>query len=245
MEALKLLIADGTEDFRIALADALRGSYRIRECSDGIQALELLRSFRPDLLVVDLMLPGLDGISLLQEAAEMESRPMVLATTRFQSEYVIDTVSKLGVGYLMIKPCDIRSTVSRIQDLRQRLNPPAVTRPDPGVFVSNLLLLLGVATNLRGYLYLREAIPMIARDRKQSITKELYPRIAKQFDCETACVERSIRSAIGSAWKRRDDRIWRGYFSPEANGQIKKPSNGKFITRLAMCPELTEEGTNP
>jgi len=241
MEALKLLIADGTEDFRIALAEALRDSYRIRECSDGIQAMELLNSFRPDLLVLDLMLPGMDGISLLQKMIGSAHRPMVLATSRFQSDYVTDTVSRLGVGYMMMKPCDIRATVARIRDLSQGLRPTVICRPDPETFVSNILLTLGFATNLRGYLYLREAVPIMARDPKQSITKELYPTVGKLFGVDAANVERSIRSAITAAWLRRDDRIWSFYFLPDADGQIRKPTNGNFITRLASCPEVAPE----
>ena len=69
MDARKLLIADGNEEFRRALAAELQGAYHVRCCDDGKEALSLLRSFAPDVLVLDLMLPGLDGISLLQSAA--------------------------------------------------------------------------------------------------------------------------------------------------------------------------------
>ena len=233
MEARKLLIAESSEDFRIALAESLRGAYCVRECADGVEALHILKSFSPDILVLDLMLPGKDGISLLQEVAASGLQPMVLATTRFTSDYVLDTAGQLGVGYIMVKPCDVRATVARIGDLSRRLNPPAVTRPNLQTAVSTVLLLLGIPTKLNGYGYLREAIPLMAQDPEQSVTKELYPAVAKLFHCESKNVERSIRSAISAAWSRRDERIWRQFFSPDASGEVPRPTNAEFISRLA------------
>lgn len=238
MEALKLLIAESSEDFRIALAESLRGAYCVRECSDGTEAMRILQTFHPDVLVLDLMLPGKDGISLLQEAAAAGLRPMVLATTRFASDYVLDTAGQLGVGYVMIKPCEVRATVARIADLSRRLNPPVVTQPDPRTYVSNMLLTLGIPTKLNGYGYLREAIPLMNRDPGQSITKELYPAVAGMFRCEPKNVERSIRSAIDAAWKKRDERIWSLYFQPDTSGTILRPTNAEFISRLADSREL-------
>ncbi len=242
MDMLKLLIAESSEDFRIALADALRGSYHIRECSDGMEAQSIIRSFQPDVLVLDLMLPGKDGISLLHETAAAGLRPMVLATSRFVNEYVLDAACELGVGYVMRKPCDIRATVARIGDLSQRLNLPAAPMPDLRVRASELLLELGVPTKLNGYSYLREAIPLMAADLDQSITKELYLAVGKLFHCDTKNVERSIRSAIDAAWKKRDDTVWKHYFHPDPSGEIPRPTNAEFITRLAGGRELDAAG---
>lgn len=238
MERMKLLIAEGTENFRIALADALRGAYTLRECRDGNQALELIQTFHPDLVVLDLMLPGLDGISLLQRAVEADLHPMVLATTRFYNDYVIEAAQNLGVGYIMVKPCEVRATVARLEDLRQRIHPAIVSRPDPKSYISNTLLALGIPTRLKGYGYLREAILRMAEDPGQSITKELYPAVAAACRTESAKidrthVERSIRSAIGVAWKKRDPRLWSMYFAPKGDGSVRCPSNGEFISRLA------------
>ncbi len=238
MERLKLLIAEGTEDFRIALADTLRGAYTVRECADGNQALRLMQSFRPDVVVLDLMLPGLDGITLLQRAVEADLHPMVLATTRFHNDYVIESTQALGVGYIMVKPCEVRAAVARLADLSQRIHPALVARPDARTYVSNALLALGIPTRLKGYGYLREAIVRMAADPGQPITKELYPAVAAAFKTEKVRidwthVERSIRSAIGVAWKKRDERIWTLYFPPQGDGESRCPSNGEFITRLA------------
>lgn len=241
MDALKLLIADGNEEFRLALAEALQGAYYVRCCQTGKEALELLRAYSPDVLVLDLMLPELDGISLLQAAVAAGIRPMVLATTPFLNPYVLEASEKLGVGYMMRKPCDIRATVARISDLSQRLLPPLISQPDPRTHVSNLLLSLGIPTKLHGYAYLREAILLMAKDPGQSITKELYPRVSALCRCEPKHVERSSRNAIESAWTHRDDRIWQLYFPPGPDGIIPRPSNGAFISRLADSLHLTGE----
>ena len=233
MDKRKLLIADASEEFRSALADALRGAYQIRLCAEGIQARQQLREFRPDILVLDLMLPGYDGISLLQWALEHDLHPMVLATTRFFGDYVVESLERMNVGYVMVKPCDLSAAVQRIGDLSARLRPRPDVRPDPRNQTSSLLLTLGVPTKLRGYAYLREAVLLMMRDSTQSITKELYPEVARICGCAPAHVERSIRSAVAAAWEHRDENIWRLYFPANEEGKILRPSNGTFISRLA------------
>lgn len=242
MERMKLLIAEGAEDFRLALAELLQGMYAVRECADGNQALDIMRSFMPDILVLDLMLPGLDGISLLQSAADAGLTPMVLATTRFVSDYVMDAVDRLGVEYLMVKPCDVRATISRIGDLSKRIKQPRLfSQPDPRTYVSNLLLTLGISTKLKGYGYLREAIQLMARDPDQSITKELYPAVGEICGGAAVHVERSIRSAIAAAWEKRDEQLWLQYFPADGDGTARRPTNAAFISRLADSLRLDWE----
>ena len=236
-----MLIADSSEEFGGALADMVRGAYILRSCREGRETLAVLGSFKPDILVLDLMLPGLDGISILRQAAASGLRPMVLATSRYVSDYVVEAVTQLGVGYLMVKPCDVRATVARLGDLTQRLKQPLFAQPDPRTAVSNLLLSLGVPTKLRGYAYLREAILERLRDPSQSVTKELYPCVAALCCATPIQVERSIRSAIAAAWTRRDEQIWRLYFQPEADGSMARPTNAAFISRLSDSVSLSME----
>lgn len=231
---LKILIADSSEEFRLALEDCLKGLYYVRTGREGNETLDLLRSYDPDILVLDLMLPGLDGISLLQAAAESGFRPMVLATTRFVSSYVLEAADRLGIGYLMVKPCDIRATVARIADLGQRINSPVLAHPDPRSEVSNILLALNIPTKLRGYNCVREAILVMARDPHQSVTKEVYPAVAAACSGTSAQVERAIRSAIRASWKNRSESMWRMYF-PVQNASGCCPTNAAFISRLADC----------
>ena len=229
----KLLIADASEEFRLALADILRGTYTVRLCHEGNQTLEALCSGKPDILVLDLMLPGLDGITLLQKAAEAGVQPMVLATTRFINDYVVEAVERLGVGYVMVKPCDVHAVAARIADMHQHLKAPAVSRPDQRTIVSNMLLTLNVPAKLKGYACLREAILEAVRDPAQQVTKELYPKVAKRCDGNPVQVERIMRTAIASAWERRDEAVWRMFFRPNQHGQLERPTNAAFISTLA------------
>ena len=203
METMSVLIADSSEEFRSTLANALQGNYRVHACRTGKEALDILQRTPPDVLILDLMLPELDGISLLQTVSAAGVRPTVLATTRLANDYVVEATTKLGVEYLMIKPCDIRAIVSRVNDLCCHRPRPSISAPDNRTHISNLLISLGISTKLRGYPYLREA------------------------------VLRSIRNAIQGAWNQRNEALWAQVFQPDEHGGIPRPSNAAFITRLA------------
>lgn len=233
LETQSILIADSSEEFRSTLTNALQGNYRIYSCRTGKEALDFLKRSLPDILIMDLMLPELDGLSLLQALAASGIHPTTLATTRLANDYVVEATTKLGVEYLMVKPCDIRAIVNRVKDLSSKRPRPSLSAPDNRTHVSNLLVSLGVSTKLRGYSYLREAILSIAVNPMQSITKELYPSIARQFSCNSAQVERSIRNAIQSAWAQRCESVWVQIFQPDGSGNIPRPSNAVFISRLA------------
>lgn len=229
----KLLIADGNEDLAAALCDALQGAYQVRVTQDGKEALALLESFRPDVLVLDLMLPSLDGITLLQDAASAGLCPKVLALSRFFNDYTLEMLTALGVGYIMRKPCQLHALIARIGDLGQRIHPLPPPQPDPKTRTANILISLGFGTKWHGYKYLKEAVVIFSQEPGLSMTKELYPAVAALLHTEWDLVERSIRNAIGTAWLRRDDQVWQLYFPPGPDGVIPKPTNANFISRLA------------
>lgn len=236
MDAPELLIADSNEDFRLALAQVLGDRYRVRCCGTGKEALDILRGEHCDVLVLDLMLPELDGVGLLQTIVEEGICPMTMVVTRFVNEYVLETMSQLGVGYLIRKPCEAAAAAARVLELRCGIHPPAPMH-DPRVFVSGLLHSLGVATRHDGYTYLREAILLMAGDPCQTATKELYPKVAAMFGCRGEQVERCIRNALIIAWNRRDQRVWQQFF-PAGN---ERPTNMEFITCLAESLYLNRE----
>ena len=246
MEMRKLLIADASEEFRMELAEILRGNYMVQVCQEGCQTLERILSMEPDILVLDLLLPGLDGITLLQKAADAGLRPVVLATTAFTNDYVLETLSRMGVGYVMMKPCNVYAVAARIADLEQPLKPPAPPRQDHRTQVVSHLRTLGISTKLKGYACLKEGILEKIRDPDQQITKELYPNVAKICGGNGPQVERAIRTAISGAWKRRDEQVWRNYFRPNQSGILERPTNAVFISvlaeRVALYPEEEETG---
>lgn len=241
MEIRKLLIADSVEEFRVALAAQTRGLYRVCVCQDGRETLREILDFKPDLVVLDMMLPGLDGISVLEEVQKAGLRPQVLATTKFFSDYLAESSHRLGVGYMMVKPCDVKAVTERLSDLADRLDSGSAAHPDPRTAVSNMLLALGLSTKLRGYGYLREAILETLRCPGQMVTKELYPKVGKLCDATGTQVERSIRSAIGKAWEGRDETVWRSIFGAGSGGTLARPTNAVFISviaeRMTMDPD--------
>ena len=232
----KLLIADCNEEYRTALAAALNGQYHVLCCRSGSEAFTLLNQEHPDILVLDLMLPELDGLTLLERVSANGIRPMVLAATPILSDYVFSCAQRLGIAYLVRKPCSIEAIACRIQDLSCRLKAPQ-PKADPVNYVSSLLLSLNISTKHNGFAYLRESILLMAKDPAQSVTKMLYPAVAHICGCQKENVERSIRTALDKAWDKRDEEIWQNYF-PNAR---QRPSNAVFISRLAEALLLEEE----
>ena len=233
MDLLKLLIADDCDEFRQALADTLPNRYILRTCRSGDQALELLRSFRPDILVLDLMLSGIDGLTLLQTAADEGIHSKVLVNAYQISPYVQRILDRLQVDYTMRKPCSLQAIAARVADLAADAQPLPPSSFDPEDLISTVLLHLGLGAHLDGFRYLLSAVPLYSHDTNQAITKELYVAVAELHGKESRQVERSIRSAIDRAWQQRTDKIWAQYFTPDPHGIVPRPSNGRFISRLA------------
>ena len=223
----KLLIADCSEDYRTALAAALNSQYHVLTCRTGTEALSILYQERPAIVILDLMLPELDGLTLLERACADGLHPMVLAVTPLLTPYVFSCAHRLGIEYLVRKPCDINAIATRIKDLSQPLS-KSVSHIDPITYVSELLLSLHFSTKHNGFSYLREGILLMSKDPAQSVTKVLYPAIAHTFDCQKENVERSIRTAMDHAWDQGDHELWYRYF-PNAQ---HRPTNAVFISRI-------------
>lgn len=231
----KLLIADCNEDYRIALTAALSDSYHVISCCTGTEAWALLNHEHPDIFILDLMLPELDGLTLLERAYANGMHPMVLAVTPIISPYVYSCAQRLGIEYVIRKPCEIAAIVSRIKDFGQRLHAP-MTKVDPASYITELLLSLTFSTKHNGFSYLRESILLMAKDPAQSVTKALYPAVAHTFGCQKENVERSIRTAMDYAWERGDHELWCRYF-PDTG---QRPTNAVFISRITEALLLEE-----
>ena len=242
MEKQKLLIAESSEELRDTVCDLFRGTFQVYGCKDGYEAQKILCEYTPDIMLVDVMLPGIDGLSLVQWALERGIRSQVLLLTRFASEYVMETAARLGVSYVMMKPFDLSALAVRVEDLSRSLLPARNIGEDPKSQVSGLLLALGLRPKLRGFACLREAVLISAREECMPVTKVLYPEVAKRCGCQSVHVERNIRSAIDAAWTSRDEAVWRMYFIPDGTGKVSRPTNAAFISRLADCFRVDRAG---
>ena len=219
-----LLIADSNDAFRQQLADAFQPYYRTLTCGNGQEALDLLCQENCDCLVLDLMLPELDGISMLETAVSRGVRPIVIAISPLFTQYTFDVAESLGIGYMIRRPCPVQAVVARMLDLEQRVNPAWASREQ----INRFLLWLGVSTVYNGYLPLVEALMLLAENPSQSITKVLYPEVAKRIGSGSKAVERNIRSAIEHAWNSGNAERWQKIF-PELN---ERPSNSLFFSRV-------------
>ena len=232
----KLLIADSSDIFTAALEAALRNQFQIETCSDGQTALGLLEQQQPDILILNLMLPYKDGLTVLQETTYQP--PVILAITMHLSAYVEQTVAALGIDYTLIAP-SVETVVRRLQDLMKQYT--AVAEPaDPQAQTLHHLHMLNVPAHLDGYRQLCLALPIFARNPQQLLTKELYPHVAKLCGCKDGrSVEHSIRKAIFAAWQHRNNALWRKYFTPSSTGRISCPTNKEFLCRLAelLCTD--------
>ena len=230
MNAQRLLIADCSDEFRSALKDALSSEFVVQTAKDGEEAWQLLQSFSPDIVVLDVMLPEADGISLLHRCADRSIHPSVLVTTRFCSEYLMGALMNLGVSYVLLKPCQLDTITERVRELADLAPSPSTL---PRESTDEILLRLGFSRKLSGTQYLRLAIRLFAKDPQQMLTKELYAAVGQQFHASSPQVERSIRNAIAVAWGCRDEKIWLRYFPSGKNGTVRRPTNGELITRLS------------
>ena len=226
----KLLIADSSSVFTAALEDALQEQFHILTCADGHMLTQLLPEYRPDVLILNLLLPYTDGLTALQ--ASSYQPPLILAIALHMSAYVEHSVTGLGVDYTMIAP-SVESVVLRLRDLQKRYALPQDTT-DIHAKTLHHLHLLNIPTHLDGYRQLSLALPLFAANPQQLLTKELYPAVARLCSCKDGrSVEHSIRKAIHAAWLHRDNAIWRKYFLIGPGGTATCPTNKEFICRLA------------
>ena len=242
--ATTVLIADSAEEFCSSLSAALRkadGFQIVGVANDGEQAIRMIQERRPEILVLDLMLAKLDGLSVLKAVNAMERRPLTLATSGFVTEYVSTAAANLGARYLMLKPCDMTALVERLEEIRGgdllRLNPPPRRNDKTSIesLVTGIIHEIGVPAHIKGYQYLREAIIIAVGDMDviNAITKVLYPQVAKTFQTTPSRVERAIRHAIEVAWDRGDLDTLQRFFGYTVSNTKGKPTNSEFIALIA------------
>lgn len=230
-----VLIAEVAEDLRNQLRVELSREYCVYECTDGGVALQKLRTIRPDILIISLMLPQKDGFAVLRESKEYKP-PIILCTTTYVPQYVEQTARELGVGYIALLPCDVHAIVANIEEMIIKKNTQKTF--DTVAFVETHLKKLQFAPKWCAYKRLCVCIPRFAQDMEQSLTKELYPDTAKICNANSwKAVESSIRKGINKARKKGNTEVWKQYF-PE---QGSRPTNDTFIRTLATLLRKARE----
>jgi len=231
----KLQIVDGSEVFCSALKELLPNTFDIKICLEGEDAVSQICAFQPDILVLSAALPGNDGFYVLQTVKNAGLHPMVLLLTPLITDYAVERSAELKVDYIMCKPCNMQAVAACVDSFRDKLlgtNDPVLTS------VRNLLLDMGFRTNLCGYRYLISALCILKDNPGQSLTKELYPVVAKQHNGSWQQIEHGIRLSIADAWDNRGGDMWKRYFG-EGKG---RPTNSVFLTRIAQCLQSAGRG---
>ncbi len=240
---IKIVIADAGEEFCARLKAVLEQNpaYEVvGVAADGPKAVELLHTKNPDVLILDLMLPKLDGISVLKRARTMPTPPLALVLTGFMTEYVASMADGLGVRYFMSKPCELTAVSERVREIMQAeraAKSGAGVRNEANVeaMITSIIHEIGVPAHIKGYQYLREAIMIAVNDMDviNAITKVLYPQVAKTFATTPSRVERAIRHAIEVAWDRGDLETLQRFFGYTVSNAKGKPTNSEFIALIA------------
>lgn len=254
MEKMNVLLVEDNWVYRDLMREYLSEKPDIDQiylASNGMEALEHITAHQPDVMVMDLVMPKLDGFGLLEQMARMDvpKKPEPLILSALGRDDFVTRAMNLGAKYYLIKPFDLDVLYRRLQEMASPITAaPAASSAAPmrretfsapprsiDERVTNIFLSIGIPAHIKGYHFLREAIKMVLEDGDliNRITKELYPGIAKRFNTTSSKVERAIRHAIEVAWGRgRFDSIQTVLANPIYCKEIK-PTNGEFIALVA------------
>lgn len=258
---LKVVIADSNLQERESkqLSMEARGMKVILSTGDGNKVLKVINDGKADIVVMDMVLSGVDGIGILEESRNIcEKKPIIIIQTALRMENQVEQAIKFGADYYMMKPVSNQMLINRVMQLvskrytresegslgnifrkNAREYEPArainnVCSGNLELDVTNLLLEIGIPAHIKGYQYIREGIMLSFYDKNMLhyITKCLYPTIAKKYKTTSSSVERTIRHAIEVAFRRGNRQVLEEIFSNTICSKKTKPTNSEFIALL-------------
>ncbi len=266
-QKMKLVIADDNKDFLDILMEFINRQEDmevVNVASNGEEACVMIQENQPDIVILDVIMPYLDGIGVLERVATMslEKRPLFVMLSAVGQDKITERALMLGAEYYIVKPFDMETLANRIRQLKNMAlsnsnNNMVISSVSASSMGTNSSLLpkskgmpsahnletevtsviheIGVPAHIKGYQYLRDAIIMVINDMDilNSITKQLYPSIAKQYNTTPSRVERAIRHAIEVAWSRGKMDTIDKLFGYTVNNGKGKPTNSEFIALIA------------
>ena len=262
---ISVLIADDNKEFCSILNDYLLNQKDIVVtgiAKDGREALELIVERKPDLVILDIIMPHLDGLRVLEKlnTMDLEKTPRIIILSAVGQDKITQQAITLGADYYTVKPFDMEVFTKRIREMfnsaptiqessaqSNRVSypttssyiltsePKSKTPVDLETEITNIIHEIGVPAHIKGYMYLREAITMVVNDMEllSAVTKELYPSIAKKYNTTASRVERAIRHAIEVAWGRGQIEAINKLFGYTVHNDKGKPTNSEFIAIIA------------
>ncbi|MGE5614153.1 MAG: sporulation transcription factor Spo0A [Bacillota bacterium] len=252
---IQIVIADDNKEFIDILSEYLNSQNDIEvvgTAKDGNEACELIIEKMPDIVILDIIMPHLDGLGVLEKLRSMtlKKRPLFIILSAVGQDKITQRALALGAEYYVVKPFDIEVLVSRIRQLKDSSQNPVIrsdytmesktpyhipVQRNLEVEVTNIMHEIGVPAHIKGYQYLRDAIMMVVKDLDiiNSITKQLYPSIAREYNTTPSRVERAIRHAIEVAWSRGQVDAIDSLFGYTVSIGKGKPTNSEFIAMVA------------
>ena len=249
-KTVKVILADANEDCLsscLMAAGVISGIEVLCTVSDGAALLREVQERKPDVVLMDLVLPQMDGFSVLKALQKMNPVPAAIVMTAFTNASVMTEAAALGAHYFVTKPCDYSELFERIQSMYSvSAKSSAVAIPNVQLaqhpqperlesMVTEVIHEIGVPAHIKGYKYIREAIILAVKDMDiiNAVTKCLYPMVARRYGTTSSRVERAIRHAIEVAWDRGDIEVLQKYFGYTVSNVKGKPTNSEFIALIA------------
>ncbi|MFS0751490.1 sporulation transcription factor Spo0A [Oceanobacillus sp. 1P07AA] len=250
MEKISVCLVDDNKELIEMMEDYFTEQHDIEVIGtafNGRDCISMLEEKNPDVLILDIIMPHIDGLAVLNSIKSMDlaSKPNVIMLTAFGQEEVMKKAVDLGASYFILKPFDLSNLADQIRQVQgtKVTSSPSLSKTakvekkkqDLEANITNIIHEIGVPAHIKGYMYLREAITMVYNDIELlgSITKVLYPDIAKKFNTTASRLERAIRHAIEVAWSRGNIDSISALFGYTINISKAKPTNSEFIAMVA------------
>ena len=211
----------------------------VGSCGSGTEAWQVVSREKPQLVIMDVVLPGLSGFDLLSRFASMPGSPKTILVSALCQEQIVTQSIALGASFFIAKPCNVNLLLDQALYVARQAKAADVSsenRQKLEALVSETIHDIGIPASVKGYRYLREAILLSMKDKSliNTVTKGLYPKIAASYKTTPACVERSIRHAIEIAWDRCDNsEVLQRVFGCTVSSERGKPTNREFIALVA------------
>lgn len=237
----KILIANENAEESQRIFEKLtkeKDLFDVKIANDGKSAIDLIKENDFNLLILDLVLPEVDGFEVIETAKEINKNIDIIVMSALASDIFVKKATTLGVSYFMLKPISLDVLLKRVNDIFSdsvQVENKTFSSKEIEEKITNIFITVGIPAHIKGYQFLREAIKLSMGNPEiiNSITKKLYPSIAEKFDTSASKVERAIRHAIEVAWNRGKIENINSVFGLTVYSNNEKPTNGEFIALVA------------